>query len=187
MNFLLKTTSRVTFAIGVFAAAHGSAYGHGGASGVVRERMELMKSLGDAMKALGGMITGKAAYNAQTATAAVTVLREHSGEKLTALFPKGSMEGPSEARQRIWREWPDFERLAKNLETYAGALEIALPSLGDASAGNDGMMSGPGTPMGAMMSGTASAAELAEMPPQGLFMMTAQTCKSCHTRFREKK
>ncbi|WP_162901370.1 hypothetical protein [Breoghania sp. L-A4] len=46
-------------------------------------------------------------------------------------------------------------------------------------------MSNPG--MGGMMTGTASAAELADMPPRGLFTMAAQTCKSCHARYREKK
>lgn len=195
MDFFRKKTAQMAVAAGVgVMVAVGAAYAHGGASGVVKKRMELMENLGDAMKALGGMLTGKAPYEGKKARAAAVALRDHAGERLTALFPEGSLKKPSEARAEIWQEWQDFEELAMRLESFAGALVKALPRIPETPQ-RQGMM-GQGMMMGRAMAGTmqgtmqgmiAEGGQLSDMPPGGLFMMAAQTCKSCHTRYRIKK
>jgi len=44
------------------------------------------------------------------------------------LFPKGSMQKPTEARAAIWQNWPDFERKAATLETESKKLANADPN-----------------------------------------------------------
>jgi len=48
-----------------------------------------------------------------------------SSEKITALFPKGSLTDKSKAKPEIWEKWPEFEADAKNLENWAVRLRDA--------------------------------------------------------------
>lgn len=73
------------------------AFGHGKATGVVKERMESMVALRDAAKALGGMMKGATPYDAEAVRAHATTIRQHAGEALTARFPEGTGGKPSEA------------------------------------------------------------------------------------------
>lgn len=45
----------------------GTAMAHEGATGVVAQRMDLMKQMGQHMKALGAMLAGKTAFDQETA------------------------------------------------------------------------------------------------------------------------
>ena len=84
---------------------------HKGATGMVAERMEAMKSLGDAMKSLGAMYRGRAPYDAASRT--------------TALFPPGSLHHPSEAQPEIWEEWERFGELTEDLRISDSAFAAA--------------------------------------------------------------
>lgn len=97
------------------------AFAHGGATGVVKERMDAMKAMADHMKTIGAMVKGEARFDGKTAAAAAKAIARGGG-KIGALFPEGSNHPPSEARGLIWREWNNFLRLTSHLEEAALAL-----------------------------------------------------------------
>lgn len=109
------------------AFAGGTALAHSGASGIVQERMELMKDIAGQMKQIGAMIKGKADFDAQAVHSAAGTVAAHAGE-IPELFPEGSTEAPSEALPSIWRDWDAFTGLAADLEERADALAEAAAS-----------------------------------------------------------
>lgn len=161
-----------------------SVIAHGGATGVVKQRMDSMEMMGTAMKSLARMILGQEPYDVDRVRTMAQTLESHSGEALTTLFPEGSLQPPSEASPDIWTDWQGFEDLAEQLSKYSKALEMA--------AGNERMMGGGagmmggGMRMGADATG-ASVEELAQLPPDMLFRQLTQTCSACHRDFREER
>ncbi len=197
-------------AAGLTVATLSTVLAHGGATGIVKERMDAMSQIGKAVKSLAGMFKGEIKYDADTVKAAAGVMRGHSGDNLTRLFPEGSKGGASEAKAEIWQNWTDFQRLANNLQTYSSALAAAadkgngatMPNSstmmgngnsrgGMMGSGNSrGGMMGSGNSRGGMMGGgmTGPTREmLAEMPPRAIFAQVARTCNACHTRYRQEK
>ncbi len=198
---------------------------HTGATGIVKERMELMKSVGAAMKILAKMFKGEEAYDAEAVRKAATQIQGHGGETMTKLFPEGSLDKPTEALPTIWEDWERFELLAAQLTDYSGALARAADNPqgpgGGPMMGRGGGMRGqacdqeadqgcPGPEIGRgagmMGQGCGQAADqacdgpmmgrrgpgpdpehLATMPPQAAFVHLTQTCRACHSKFREKK
>ena len=184
------------------AIASAAAYAHGGATGVVKERMDSMGILGDAVKSLTSIMQGQVSYDAEIVRQNAVEIQQHAGEVLTRLFPEGSLDKPSEARPQIWSDWEDFDALAARLEEFAKGLEDAadngLMLSGNAPASTPGTMMGTGAMPGAGgMMGTGGgmmglddgpdSEMLASMPADGVFNMLAQTCSSCHTKFRIEK
>lgn len=190
-------------AVSILSAA---AFAHSGATGVVKQRMELMQDIGEAMKSLADMFKGKTPYDSVQVRAQAEVIRDRAGQHILELFPHDSVQPPSEALPDIWSDWASFEALAIQLRDYSDALAQAAdnpsgpgmlpggtPDQGGMGGGR-GMMLGRGPGMmsggrGAGMMGGAPGAgpdpsHLAEMPPQAAFMHVAETCNSCHTRFR---
>ena len=98
---------------------------HEGATGVVLQRMESMKSIGDAMKRLSSMYRGEAAYDPAVLRESAEAIGRHGGERMTDLFPDGTVGHPSEALPTIWQDWARFSELADDLSRYAGALAEA--------------------------------------------------------------
>ena len=99
--------------------------------GPIRDRHELMKSIGDQAQnvndafnvGVDGFDTGIIQRNAQ----AIAM----SAHRIPDLFPKGSTDPNSRALPAIWEKWDTFVQLAKQLEERA-------QSLGNAAAsGND--------------------------------------------------
>jgi len=199
-----KLLIAATAAAAVYIGALG-ALAHGGATGVVKERMELMKVVGDAMKSLTEMMRGKQDYDADRVRAAAREIADHGDEALTKLFPRDSLHGPTEALPEIWTDWDRFSALADQLTAYAKALEAAAgnermqASGGMMMGGGSTMMGGGSAMMGGnqtMMNGSQmmmggrqmmSAEDLATMPPDAAFMHLADTCSSCHQDFRKEK
>lgn len=101
---------------------------HVGATGIVKERMDLMKGLGDALKGLARVFKGEEVYDAARVAAAARRIEEGSGDHMLRLFPAGSTAHPSEARDAIWRDWAEFETAAEDLGDRAAALS---PVAGD--------------------------------------------------------
>ena len=95
---------------------------HGGAKGIVKERMDLMKDIGKAMKTLGAMARGKVPLDSAKVKAAAGSIAQH-GQKIPALFPKGSTKGVTEAGPRIWQDPEGFRKSAD--EMVAIAREVA--------------------------------------------------------------
>ncbi|TCK02353.1 c-type cytochrome [Marinobacterium mangrovicola] len=186
----------------VSGLASGLAMAHGNASGVVKERMELMEEMKESMKSMSDIFSGKADYNAQAIREAARVIRENSGTAMTRLFPEGSVHGPSEAKPEIWQEWDRFESQAAQLQRYSEALEKAADNGRASAAGSSSNMMGSGSMMGSSMMGSDSMMgssgmmgnmmgsagpdeeHLSEMPADMVFRMLTDTCSSCHTRYR---
>lgn len=192
-----------------------AAVAHGGATGIVKERMDAMGAMGKAMKSLSAIMRGETEYDAKAVRKGAEILQSHSGEALTKQFPEGSIEGPSEAKPEIWSNWEEFSSISGQLELFATALGeaadngLSKPAAGGTMMSQGGMMGqsgmigqggmmGQGTMMGqsgmigqGTMMGDRSHMQnpelLAQMPVQGLFNMTAQTCSACHTKFRIEK
>lgn len=111
-----------TFAAALLAAA--GVLAHSGATGVVKQRMDGMKAMSDAAKALGAVKLGVIPYSAVTVRRAAAALRE-SGEAARTQFPPGSNAHPSEALPAIWRERDGFDRLLGALIDAAARLDAA--------------------------------------------------------------
>ncbi|MFW8635676.1 c-type cytochrome [Cribrihabitans pelagius] len=184
--------------------AAGAVWAHGGATGIVKDRMDAMADMGKAMKALTPMMQGKAPYDADAVRAAAGRIGGHAGETMTELFPEGTDGMPSEAKPAIWSNWGEFSALAGQLETLSEGLALAadngLMMAGSHSTpdmmGGGGMMGGATMMGGSGMQGVSSMMggapmhaapgreELAEMPADGVFTMLSQTCSACHSKFR---
>lgn len=179
-----------------------AAFAHSGATGVVKERMEAMKTMGEAVKRIKPMMTGETAYDAAAVREAARTIAAEAGEAMVEKFPQGSMEDPSEVRPRVWEEWDRFATLADRLELAATGLERAagngLHGAGHMMGGQQGMMGGQQGMMGnqqGMMGGNMmmpggdlpngmTAEHIGQMPADGAFMMVTQVCSACHDRYR---
>jgi cytochrome c556 len=102
------------------------ALAHEGATGVVKERMDLMKGQAKQMKLIGEMAKGKKPFDAPKAAHAARDINI-STKKIPELFPKGTDKPPSEALPEIWEDWDQFkgdaDKAAKAAETLATTLE----------------------------------------------------------------
>ncbi len=123
----------------IMAAAVAGA--HNGATGVVRERMEGMVAMRDAMRDLTPMMRGEAPHDKAAVAAAGRAIAEHAGEAMIALFPEGSGGGASFAKEAVWAAPDDFSALADELRRHAEGLVHAAPNpttpMNDAHAGMD--------------------------------------------------
>ena len=173
---------------------------HGGATGIVKERMDLMASVGKSMKTITEMFQGDKPFDPETVRKAAAFIGTHGGDQMTRLFPEGSIQGPSESLPAIWQDWEGFSKLADDLTKYAGALAKAAdnprgPGMG--SGIHQGRQGATGSsPMGRlnpMMGQSADGmpmndpAALARMSPDAAFVRVTQTCSACHTQFRKKQ
>ncbi|MDA5095767.1 cytochrome c, partial [Aliiroseovarius sp. KMU-50] len=110
----------------VFTCATGvAAFAHGGATGIVKERMDAMDAMGKAVKMITPMMRGETAYDAEVVRQAAATFSDHAGESMTTLFPEGSGGMPSEAKDAIWERWEEFSELAAQLGIYAEGLSGA--------------------------------------------------------------
>lgn len=194
MQMKIWITAVAISAVGLAALAHS------GATGVMKERMDAMGEMGDAMKRLTPMMRGQTAYNPDVVRNAADTMIGHAGTQMTELFPEGSNGTPSEALDAIWEDWEEFAALAEALRTSAEGMKLAanngLAGPGDMPGGGmmgtgqtmmgggQGMM---GTGQGMMRSapGQMMTTEmLAEMPVNAGFMAVTQTCSACHQKFR---
>lgn len=109
----LSTALVIATAIGAFA--------HGGATGVVKERMDVMKDISEQMKVFGEMIKGQQPWNSEEAVRAARTIAGHSAH-IAEMFPEGSIEGVSEAMPSIWTDWDRFVALSDELKSSASVL-----------------------------------------------------------------
>lgn len=171
-----KTIAAACLAV---AIGTGTAFAHGDATGIVKERMDAMDSMGKAVKALSEMFRGGTPFDAAEVSRQAAAIAVHGGEAMTRLFPEHSISGPSEARPEIWTDWDRFSALAGQLSDFAGALAKAA----DNPRPQGGMMGGQG-----MMGQSGPTPEmLAAMPPDAAFMHLVETCSACHQDFRKAK
>ena len=98
---------------------------HEGATGVVKERMDVMKGIRNDMKPLRRMIRGRDDYNQDKFLDRVQSIKAVSAD-IPALFPEGSLQKPSEALPAIWENWDDFSKQATQFHERVIALESAV-------------------------------------------------------------
>lgn len=138
-------------------AAPGFGYAHGGATGIVKQRMDAMVELKDANKALQGIAKRKKTPDMARIETLANTIAAHARE-MPQLFPNTKQSRKShatEARPSIWQDWDRFESLAKQLESDALALTA------------DGSLEAP---------------KLRER-----LKNMGKTCRECHKDFRKKK
>ena len=102
----------------------GATNAHMGATGIVKERMELMKSIGKAMKSIRKMADETAPLESAKVAGAAQEIADH-GARIVALFPRGSAGRVSEASQKIWQDPAGFRRYADSMVTTADDLVAA--------------------------------------------------------------
>jgi cytochrome c556 len=100
---------------------------HEGATGIVKERMDGMETIANAMKEIHGRIVGNRDLAGIRPVAARIVAL---AQRMPQWFPPGSNMSPSEALPTIWQRWPEFQAGAARLEHEAGLLAAAA-SAGD--------------------------------------------------------
>lgn len=132
-----------------------AAIAHEGATGVVKERMDGMKAIGQQVKIMVPMLKGTLPYDPKQVATSAGIIEDHSGENFTKLFPEGSDGHPSEALPDIWSDWSKFNDISSELQTSANALKTV--------AENNGSVDDFKGALGNML----------------------RTCKSCHSNFRE--
>ncbi len=96
-------------------------YAHDGATGVIKQRMDMMGEIAKAMKSIGQMVKGEIDYNADIATKSALEIEKHA-ERLPQLFPENSTTKPSEALPAIWENWEEFNQLMKEMKTQSRSL-----------------------------------------------------------------
>ena len=135
-----------------------AAYGHGGATGIVKERMDGMMAMGKALSVVADMFKGKTGFDGVKIGDAAKIVRAHAAE-IDGLFPdtEASRKGKgTEALPAVWDKRSDFTAIAVELEKRAAELEVISVS-GDQNAIRVG------------------------------FAAMAKTCSACHADYRKKK
>ena len=127
MQIWRSPTKTVVVIAAILVAGVSVVEAHKGATGVVMERMMSMKSMGDGMKSIAAMVTGKAPYDAGKTKASATEIMKHA-TSIPKQFPKGSIKGPSEALPAIWKDWDAFKGHADELATLAEQLATSADS-----------------------------------------------------------
>jgi cytochrome c556 len=127
MKKQIFTITAAAMLMGLAAALPSRAHDH--ATGVVKERMDSMETMGKRLKAIRDRVKTKRDLAAIKADAqAIKELAPH----VAHLFPAGSTDAPTQATRAVWQNWPDFENKAKALETEIAKLVDASPD--DATA-----------------------------------------------------
>jgi cytochrome c556 len=103
-------------ALGSAALAH---EGHDHATGVVKERMITMTSLGEHLLTISKRLRANKELDKIAEDA--RVIQRLAGT-IAKQFPPGSTQSPTAARPAIWQEWATFESNAKKLEAEADKL-----------------------------------------------------------------
>jgi cytochrome c556 len=104
----------------------GAAMAHSGATGVVKERMDMMGDIAAHMKTVGQMLSGNREFDQQQIAEAARSIATH-GASFERMFPAGSTMHPSEALEAIWTDWESFMKTTDSMQISATALaDVAL-------------------------------------------------------------
>src|SRR5436853_3231491 len=119
----MRTAARALCALAFVAACQPSA-AHDHATGVVKERMDMMEAMAKRMKAIRERIDTK--RDLATIKGDAEAIASHAPH-LVHLFPSGSTQKPTDAKKAIWQNWADFERKAAVLEAESKKLVNVSP------------------------------------------------------------
>jgi cytochrome c556 len=113
--------------LAVLLLVAGTAAAHEGATGVVAQRMDAMKQMGQHMKALAAMLAGKTVFDRETAKRLAETMHEHC-EHVMHLFPPGSNGHHSEATKAVWDRRPEFDTRMRSFDAAVEELVAAAAS-----------------------------------------------------------
>ncbi|MEO6298391.1 MAG: cytochrome c [Paracoccaceae bacterium] len=88
----------------------------------VKARQTLMDANGAAIGVLGGMASGKTAFDATAAAAAKATLAADSAQ-IPVVFKTNASDPESHAKPEIWTSWDDFAAKAADLGKAADAMD----------------------------------------------------------------
>lgn len=148
---------RLKFGAVALLLTTGIVFAHAGATGVVKERMDGMKSIAANMKTIGTELNSETPDRALIGKAA-SEISSQSGMAMVESFPKGSDQHPSEASKAIWNDFDEFTKQAATLQFIATTLRYL---------GED-----QDAPLETIKSS---------------FIDLGNSCKDCHQKFRIKK
>lgn len=118
----MRSVRVIGVSVVVLLTAWSAGHAHMGAQGVIKQRMDQMGSLKDAMKMIGEMLKADAEPKEKIVNEAAALIKAASGSHLVMLFPEGSLKAPSEATEAVWQKRAEFEALARRLEEGGNAL-----------------------------------------------------------------
>jgi cytochrome c556 len=207
-----KISYRGPLACGVLLASAIAAFGHGGATGIVGERMMGMMMLSEQVKLLAPIAGTPTAADLDALRSASEMIAMHAGPAMTELFPEGSVEAPSEARPEIWQRWQEFVAHADKLGELGEELGLAadgiaapvvttetasapapVPVLSEWERMDFASLMGISTTPPALVDpqitasvpvDNAAAASPASRPVGEIYADITATCSSCHAAFR---
>lgn len=116
----MKFTSKI-LVLGLLMAG-GVALAEGATDPDVKARQEVMDANGAAAKTLGGMASGKIAFDAAAAQAAKESLIADA-KKTPEVFKNEATDPASKAKPDIWTSWDDFTAKAEDLGKAAEAMD----------------------------------------------------------------
>jgi cytochrome c556 len=159
---MLPTCSRIAFILAFFLMATTTVVAHDGATGVVKERMDAMSALGSTMKSLLKIVKGRVEFDANKVQELTGQLSTHSGANLIKLFPKGSLDIPTAAAPKIWKDWDKFKTRAEELSLRAEEMAVISRD-------------------------TSLQPDMRKDVLTKAYKRIARTCLDCHRVFRKKK
>lgn len=93
--------------------------------GPIRERHELMEEIGDQAENINNAFNvGSEGFDTSIIQRAGTTIAMDA-HRIPDLFPKGSTDPNSRALPKIWENWDEFVKLAKQLEDQAQKISAA--------------------------------------------------------------
>jgi cytochrome c556 len=104
-----------------------AALSHEGATGIVGERMTVMKTMGQHLKALNDMLKGSAAFDPAAVRIHANALSENC-HKAHAMFPPGSADHHSRTLPAVWEKPEAFEAEMQRFHDATAALASAAAS-----------------------------------------------------------
>jgi cytochrome c556 len=162
--------------------------------------MDGMLNLGKATKALTNILSQPFPDPGEIRTTALTI-GQHAGDTMTALFPEGSLDAPSQATPEIWIEWGEFASLADDLGRLALELQQAAaddPAVSDLIQPVSARKKPGGfwdaldeksllgiTPEPDFSTVSSEANPQPTATASELFRRIIDTCASCHRQFRQ--
>ncbi len=151
----------LVMALLLLPTAQTSVLAHKGAQGIVKQRMTIMAGMKDHMKVIAQTVKGQQAFEEKPLTDALDFLKEHAGDRLAKLFPKGSSGAKSDADPAIWTDWETFQALALSLTKASDDFRLALDK---------------------KPCGKPDKTALTQLETK--YDALKQVCKDCHERFR---
>lgn len=99
----------------------GTAIAHKGATGMVKMRMDAMSAIGDNMKSISAMLTGKATFDGALVSTQAEEIANHASA-FPDHFTMQMDDQMTEASPAIWEKPDEFKKQAEELAALAEAL-----------------------------------------------------------------